>query len=255
MLIEPVSENSDAHASRIVPFDARKHAGLGVSQSHLSNFMATRNSVEISLTEFFYASRHYPVVFVKTEMNTMQACVVTGLRQAENLFIDEHGNWQDHAYVPAYIRRFPFYTVDTNDSLQAGKLMIMVDEFGLSKSENPFFDGSGKATDKWKKMESFIADFISAQKLTLTFTEKIEDLELLEAFEAQVNPQLQKRMQVSGMFRINENRLNSLSNRVIKDLMIQGELSRIYAHLISLENFAKLLDLSISKDQLSTIKK
>ncbi|MCP4432025.1 MAG: SapC family protein [Gammaproteobacteria bacterium] len=253
MPLEPESENTGSYASRIVPFDAHQHAGLGEKLSQLSCFMSTRNSVEINLTEFFYASRFYPVVFVKNELGAMQTCVVTGLKQAENLFVDCQGNWQDYAYVPAYLRRFPFFSADMNDDgLQADKCMIMVDELGLSESENPFFDCSGKATDKWKLMQTFISETISAQKLTLAFTTKIENLGLLEAFEAQINPQLQSRMQLTGMFRINEDRLNRLASRIIKDLMNQGELSRIYAHLISLENFARLLDLSADKDKLST---
>ena len=253
MAVESEPENTGGYASRIVPFDAHTHAGLGENQSQLSCFMATRNSVEINLTEFFYASRFYPMVFVKNQQDTIQTCVVTGLRQAENLFLDGQGNWQKYAYVPACIRRFPFYSADMNGSQQSDKHMIMVDELGLCESENPFFDCSGKSTDKWKRMQTFISEYISAQELTLAFSAKIEALGLLEAFEAQINPQMQGRMQITGMFRISEDRLNQLAPQVLKDLMKQGELSRIYAHLISLENFAKLLDLSADKDKLSTI--
>ena len=234
---------------KIVPFDAKKHAGLGLSQSSLSHFMATRNAFAISLTEFFYASQHYPVVFVKAPDESLQASVLTGLRQSENLFIDAEGNWQEQAYVPAYVRRFPFYTVDSEDGAQPDKALIMVDETGLEVSQHPFIESSGEASKQWLQMKRFIADYIAANKLTLEFTAKMERLDLLEAFEAQINPKLQSRMQVSGMYRIDENKLNRLPARVIKDLMQKGELSRIYAHLISLENFAKLLDLSAASDQ------
>ncbi len=182
----------------------------------------------------------------------MQACAVTGLRQTENLYIDKQGNWLDYAYVPAYIRRFPFYTANTGNSLAAHKMMIMVDEAGLSESEDPFFDRSGKATEKWQMTEDFISDFTSSEQLTSTFIKKITGLGLLEAFDAQINPKMQKSMHITGIYRVNEDRLNRLSRKIIKDLMLQGELSRIYAHLISLENFAKLLDLSANKDRIAT---
>ncbi len=50
------------------------------------------------------------------------------------------------------------------------------------------------------------------------------------------------------MHRVNEDRLNQLPAKAIKAMMSRGELSRVYAHLISLENFAKLLDLSVVDD-------
>ena len=50
------------------------------------------------------------------------------------------------------------------------------------------------------------------------------------------------------MHRVYEDKLNQLPADTVKELMEQGEMSRIYAHLISLENFAKLLDLSSDND-------
>jgi hypothetical protein len=59
-----------------------------------------------------------------------------------------------------------------------------------------------------------------------------------------VNPERQDSLRLTGMYRVNETRLNRLAAKTIRSLMQGGEMSRIYAHLISLENFAKLLDLS-----------
>ena len=238
---------------RLVAFDASKHAGLGLSPQHLCDFTIRHNVVLINLAEFFYASQNYPVVFLKHENDAIQAAAVTGLRQGENLFADDRGNWREHAYVPAYIRRFPFYTAPANDESDPDKRLIMVDETGLMPSAEPFFDASGKPTEKWKERQAFIADFISAEKQTEGFTARIDDLGLLEPFDAQINPQGQDSMRVSGMQRINENRLNRLPAKAIRALMQQGDLSRIYAHLISLENFAKLLDLSELKKRSKTI--
>jgi hypothetical protein len=126
--------------------------------------------------------------------------------------------------------------------------MILVDESGLEQSDDPFFDATGEATDKWRAQESLIVDFIDAEKSTAEFVERLADLDLLEAFDAQVNPQQQKSMHLTGMYRVNEDKLNRLPAKTIKAMMSRGELSRVYAHLISLENFATLLDLSVVDD-------
>ena len=239
----PVSENHDISTESIVPFDSKKHAGLGLNRTRLHHFAASRHAFAISLPEFFYAARHYPLVFVKSEDNEMRASVITGLRSAENLFVDARGDWREQAYVPAYVRRFPFYVTDGADG-SAGKKMIMVDESGLEESDDPFFDAAGEATDKWRAQEILIADFIAAEHRTVEFSARMAELDLLEAFDARVNPEQQNSMHVTGMYRVNEDRLNRLPAKTIKAMMSRGELSRVYAHLISLENFAKLLDLS-----------
>ncbi|MCZ6883492.1 MAG: SapC family protein [Gammaproteobacteria bacterium] len=235
--------------SRIVPFDSQIHAGLGIDPQQLKHFSARHNAITINLVEFFYASQHFPIVFVKTDNDMMQTSAITGLQKNENLFVGEQGHWQQHVYVPAYIRRFPFYTADANDKTKPDKKIIMVDEAGLVECDDPFFDKSGHATEKWSQVESFIADYISAEKMTVRFATKLDRLGLMEPFDAQINPQQKNSLRVSGMHRVDENRLNNLPAKVIKDLMQEGEMSRIYAHLISLENFAKLLDLSVIQQQ------
>jgi hypothetical protein len=241
----PASKGHGNSTGPIVPFDSQKHAGLGVKRSCLRQFAATRHAFTISLPEFFYAARDYPLVFVKSEDGEMQASVITGLRSGENLFVNELGDWREKAYVPAYLRRFPFYLADTGDDTSAGKMMIMVDESGLEESDAPFFDAAGEATDKWKAQEILISDFIAAERRTAEFAARLVELDLLEPFDAHTNPGKENSMHVTGMYRVDEDRLNRLPARTIKAMMSRGELSRVYAHLISLENFAKLLDLSV----------
>ena len=147
------------------------------------------------------------------------------------------------------MRRFPFYAVATGEVGKADKTLIMVDESALVASAEPFFDQLGEATAKWKSSEVFIADFVAAEKQTMLFAARMDELGLLEAFDAQVNPEQQDSLQLTGMFRVNEDRLNRLATKTIRELMVQGEMSRIYAHLISLENFAKLLDLSAAAER------
>ena len=49
-------------------------------------------------------------------------------------------------------------------------------------------------------------------------------------------------MQMTGMHRVAEKNLENLNAAQLKNLMRKGYLARIYLHLLSLENFARLLD-------------
>jgi len=220
---------------------------LGVSKEKCQQFSVSQNVAQLNIIEFFHALPHYPIAFVKQSNNTYQPCAVLGLNTGENLFVDKQGNWQDGIYCPAYIRRYPFITQAIsieelnvqNDDLQKP---VFVDKTALSKHAPSLFIANGVATAEWKSIDALVSDYISAEKSTLMFTQKLQALNLLQAFDTQIHPNQGELMRLKGMYRIDEKKLNKLPAKMIKALMQSGELSRIYAHLISLENFARLLD-------------
>lgn len=232
---------------KVVPVDRDKQRDLGVSKERCNVFAAAQNTVHLNIIEFFHASAFFPIAFIKQKNNDFTPCAVLGLNLAKNLFIDEHGAWQEGTYIPASIRRYPFITeAVTSEELSSNnedlRKPVFVDESALAKDAPSLFIANGVATSEWEKIESFVADYISAEKLTLSFTKKLSELNLLEAFDAQIHPNGGEMTRLKGLFRINEDKLNMLPAKTVKGLMKSGELSRIYAHLISLENFAKLLD-------------
>jgi hypothetical protein len=230
-----------------VPVDRNRLRDLGVSKESCKLFALSQNAVHLNIIEFFHALPFYPVAFVKQQNNDYAPCAVLGLNSGENLFVDKAGNWQQGVYVPAYIRRYPFLTeavasddIETND--ESLRKPVFVDETALVKDAPGLFIANGVATSEWEVIESFVSDYISAEKLTLSFTRKLDALKLLEPFDAQIHPDAGDVTRLKGLYRVNEDKLNNLSAKAIKELMQSGELSRIYGHLISLENFAKLLD-------------
>jgi len=227
----------------IVPLNRERHAGLGVDTDKQNRYTQTLNTVYLNVVEFFYASRHYPVAFISDADKGFIPCAVTGLEQGQNLFTDTDGGWVGDVYVPAQARMYPVYV--SSASNDEGKRIILVDEDALTKSADSFFTNHSMPTEKLKLTEKFVSDYISAEKLTHEFTGTLESLGLLEPFDAQINPAHTSPRRLTGLYRVNEDRLNNLPAKDIKSLMKGGELSRIYAHLISLENFSGLLDRSV----------
>ena len=66
-------------------------------------------------------------------------------------------------------------------------------------------------------------------------------LGLLEPFTMQATPDQGEPIHLTGMFRVAENKLGGLDGAVLKDLAQKSILGRIYAHLMSLDNFQRLL--------------
>ena len=69
----------------------------------------------------------------------------------------------------------------------------------------------------------------------------IIELGLLEPFNMQAKPNEGEPFTLSGMYRVNEQKINGLSSDKLKELVQNGVLPRIYAHLMSLSNFARLM--------------
>jgi hypothetical protein len=67
-------------------------------------------------------------------------------------------------------------------------------------------------------------------------------LALLETFTLQAVPNQGAPLAMTGMYRVSEQKLGELAPETLKDLAQKGILARLYAHLISLSNFARLLD-------------
>lgn len=228
----------------LVPLDRDRHGGYGVREPGRFGFARSLSAIQVTSVEFFRAARHYPIVFVRDpNAGAFMPLAVTALTTGANLFVDDRGEWLRHTYVPAYVRRFPFFTVRVAGADAPGKSVVCVEESALeADSDSPLFDAAGQATSVWSAYEKLIEDFEGARAPTDRLSKALVTLKLLEPFEAHAYPKLGQELRLRGLHRVSEKRLNALAAKDLRQLMKRGELSRIYAHLMSLDNFRDLLD-------------
>ena len=69
----------------------------------------------------------------------------------------------------------------------------------------------------------------------------LADYALLEPFTLEASLRESGAMNLGGMHRVDERKLEFLNAAQHRNLIRKGVMGRIYAHLISLENFARLL--------------
>jgi len=228
----------------LVALDKETHKGKGVVAHVRHNFAMRLNGIYVASAEFVQAARHYPLVFAQ-DPNTggFLPLAITGLNQDQNLFIGDDGEWEKDAYIPAYVRRWPFFGVRlTGEEAKNGNILICVDESGLEASSQTVFDAEGKTSADFAPMQTLISEMEGARVPTERLCQSVKELGLLEPFEAHAFPKGGQEMRLRGMFRVNEDKLNELQGKNLKRLMKHGELSRIYAHLMSLDNFKFLMD-------------
>lgn len=228
----------------LVPF-LKNHKVRLLAPAEVPPFARQANAIPISYAEFQPVCREYPIVFTSGDGKTGFAPVaVTGMVSGENLFSVE-GHWVPGVYVPAYVRRYPFCMsrVSVNNVEQKDRL-ICIEKTHLADDGEAMFGAGGAPSEKWKDLERLLGEYETDLERSGEMCAILADYGLLEPFTMQATPKAAgaRPLQMTGMFRIAEKRLEDLNSAQLKNLVKKGILGRIYLHLLSLENFGRLLD-------------
>jgi len=231
---------------KVAALDRHRHAGLGLNPDQTHLWTAELNAVFINAAEFFKAAIDYPIAFAREPKDgEFIPVAVLGMKAKQNLYIDAKGKWREHRYIPAYVRRYPFCIAELPPSKgdTAAQRLVCVQEQALSKdSRRPLFTANGDPTPAWEPIHQLLEAMEGALQQTRVLTHRLEALDLLVPFDALAMPKRGERMRLQGLHRVDEARLAAVSPRDLRTLLKKNELRAIYAHLLSLENFGRLLD-------------
>jgi hypothetical protein len=208
----------------------------------LPEFLRATNAVPVSYTEFSVACRDYPIVFTSTDNGqSFSPVAVLGVAGAENLFLVD-GKWDQAAYVPAYVRRYPFCMARvTLDKVEQADRLICVEKTFLNDSGERMFGDDGAPLERWKGIEKLLQEYEVDLERTREMCAILSDYALLEPFTLQATLKAGGAMNLGGMYRVEEKKLEFLNAAQHKNLIKKGIMGRAYAHLLSLDNFARLL--------------
>ena len=230
----------------VVPFLKTQKVRL-LKAGEVAGFVQLGNAIPISHTEFQLVGRDYPIVFTSGDGGkTFAAVAVLGISAGENLFYSERG-WERNIYVPAYARRYPFCMAKvTLDKVEQKNRLICVEKAAIdADGGEAMFDAAGKPSERWASLERLLTEYEADLERSREMCALLGDYGLLEPFTMQATLNKDKgggAMQLTGMHRVAEKNLENLNAAQLKNLMRKGVLARIYMHLLSLENFARLLE-------------
>lgn len=226
------------------PLSREAHGKLGIKNIDSPYaFTARTHMVPVTVTEFGPAALCYPLIFVGPEMT----CVaVMGVNVNENLFVDEKGAFAPDCYLPAYVRRYPF--VLANDA-SAQRMVVCIDRNAPMIQESPdapFFE-RGEISEFTKNAIDFCNNFAAEAQRTQSFVNLLRELDLFETKQAFYNPPpgpggVASAPQVIAEYNgVSEAKLNALPADKLKELRDNGALAQIYAHLLSLLGWDRLI--------------
>lgn len=224
---------------RIVPLNRDRHRHLRLARSEGdAGFARATHYVPLAGTEFYTACRDYPILFAGGEQGGPIALL--GLREGENLFVEDSGAWDEQRYVPAFVRRYPFVLAQGDDGEQ---FTVCFDEaHGGFNSEHgeALFDQQGAYTPFLERVIEFLQRFRAEMVQTDRLVSRLEELDLLVEQNLQVNTPGGRRFALQGFRVVDEARLRQLADGKVGELLREGYLGWIHAHLVSLNNLARL---------------
>jgi len=203
-------------------------------------YAAKTNSIPLAAIEFGAACHDYPIVFVTDDKDGGVPVALTGLRDNENLFVGIDGKW-DAAYIPAFVRRYPFVLQGDEDSKELG-VLIDADADGYDAADGErLFSEDGSDSTMLTGMLDLLNQYRAFTHQTSIFVRKLRKLDLL--IPRVINGVTSQGVTITmdGFSVIDEQKLNALSDADLLDLARSGNLVSIYAHIMSLANIQKVL--------------
>ena len=231
------------------PLHLETHGKLGLNPSPTPfAFARTAHAVPLIVSEFAPASLSYPLVFAGSEYQPM---AVMSIRPNENLFINDKGLFDDYAYVPAFVRRYPFVFANAPEQDQ---LVVCIDrdaDIVSEKAEVPFFE-NGQPSAFTKQCMDFCSNFEGERRKTDAFVKTLKDLDLFELREVNFTPRnpdgsAAPAIKISEHFSPSMEKVNALADDIKLDLLKTGALQQIHLHWNSLLNWERLVNETLKR--------
>jgi len=228
-----------------VALDKELHAKMSLAGKMSFAFAAKVNAVPVTMIELPNIMQFYPIAFSSTAPATPLA--ILGLRDQENLFVNENGEWLPNTYIPAYIRRYPFIFAK-NDTGE--RLTLCVDDTKdtlVRGSANQLFTAEGELTDLTKNALEFCKSYQAAAEQTEAFSTALEQANILIDRHAEVRMNDSSVITLTGFRQVDEQKYHALPKETVLDWHQRNWTGFVYAHLLSVGNWQKLFQLMDKK--------
>ncbi len=235
------------------PLSIEKHRGLGVKRvDRPFQFLLNAHVVPITVNEFGVAAGSFPVIFAGA---TKTPLAVMGARSGENVFVSPQGEVDPEVYLPAFARRYPFvFAADTSGE----RLVLCIDRAAPMIGENPdvpLFNGNEPSQYTQEAME-FCKEFERHRRTTENFLALVTEMNLFEQKSVSIANRrpdgTEEQQVVAEYFAIDEEKLTNLPNDQFMRLKDNGALGPMYAHMVSLLQWPKVIQRAMYRFQAMT---
>ena len=216
------------------PLNSGQHSKMKLKRGQTIPEVGRIHAIPVTIDEFIPAQRNYPIIFSASENPVPLALM--GLNEGVNTFIDEEGTPIDQgAYMPAYLRRYPFLLAKLRPD--SDELSLCFDPTGGGITEDgdeALFEGD-QPSELTRNILTFCEQFETAGQRTHAFMEEVLKLDLLMEGEVSIQPDgVEQPFLYRGFRMIDEEKLRNMRGDELRRLNQNGILSLLFCHLFSL---------------------
>jgi hypothetical protein len=157
--------------------DPVRHLGFGLRPRADLSATHAANAVPLGADEFWDASAHYPIVFGPAGAAGFPLAI-TAIVEGRNLFLDADGGWRAGAYLPYWLRRYPFWMQPAPDGQSAslwfdpqGGQVVPLHEF---EDARPLFSPQGRAAPALEQAAHICRQALAGTQRTHAFMAALE---------------------------------------------------------------------------------
>ena len=230
--------------NNILPLNTEEHKDLRLKIDNNFSTFSNTNALPIAGVEFIEASREHAIAFINYQDEGIIPVYILGLRDNENLLLDDSNNWK-YRYVPAFVRRYPYIMVEPDKD---GKSVVCIDADyeGINDPKGELIftqkDGETKPTERLEAAMDMLKDFNAQLTRTREFTKRLEEFNLLKEISPQINLADGREFSIGGIYTVDEEKLLKLEDKKALTLYRSGEMAWIYNHLASISNLIRLAE-------------
>ena len=225
----------------LVAFDTEQHRTLRLPAERKNfAFAAPANLLPLTFAEVGQALRHYPVVFI-AEGDKLGLVALTGLGNSGNRFVDANGEWRAGAYIPAYVRGYPFIAIRPGDKVEPVLAFDPQAADFMQTGGQLLINADGTPAEQLKGIMAFHAEYRQLAERTLAMTHALKEAGVLEegSLQLQAN-QGGEAQRIGGFLVVSEAKLKALPAEALKKLMDADALGLAYAQLLSMVSLGNL---------------
>ena len=231
----PSAANLPLLYNDLQPLNAGQHGAMKLARTVTVPGIGETHAIPVTVEEFTHAQRSFPIIFSAGDEAVPLALM--GLNEGVNTFIDAEGKpIGEPAYMPAYLRRYPFILAKLRPD--SDELSLCVDPSAGALTEDgegePLFDGD-QPSELTKNILAFCEQFETAGLRTQAFMTELKSSGLLMEGEVSIQPDgVEQPFLYRGFKMIDEEKLRDLRGDELRKMAQSGMLPLIYAHLMSL---------------------
>ncbi|QOL26334.1 SapC family protein [Thalassotalea sp. LPB0316] len=232
--------------ANFAPVKKESHQNLKVATQRGLPDISNQHIIATHAREFPQLATSFPIFLIK-DGERFRPVLMTGLEAGENLYYKD--GVLDSLFMPQALALAPFSLgLDPEKEKTLTTCVDLDSEYVGEDKDLPLFDEKGEETQLFKNIQEALGDLYNSEVLTEKFVKELVDHELLAELQLNIDYATGEKKKLVGLFGIDEQKLQALSDEKILDFTKRGIFVPMHAMLLSLGQINRLAKLRNETD-------